>query len=87
MFNISNDFVWRQEEEGGLLYNVNTGELCLLNDLAVMVLHLCEQQYEKTAIVSNIKSVFKDIPGETIDEDVNAFLENMIVTGVLIPAD
>lgn len=77
--------VFREEPEGGILFNVDTGELKLVEDVAWGICDLIEKKKKRSQILKKLKELY---PDETdIEKDLDSFLEELIETKFLITTE
>lgn len=82
-------FVLRQEsgeDEGGLLYDVETGTVRILNAVAADVWKLLEKGYSPSRIMMELEGRYEDIDPEA-PRQVSALLERLCEFGALAFAD
>jgi hypothetical protein len=72
------DVVFRQleEEQGGVLLHLQSGEYHGLNDLGSLVWRLTEQETTFADIVAGVRAAAPDAP-DSVDADVSSFLEGL----------
>ena len=72
------DVVFRQleEEQGGVLLHLLTGDYHGLNDLGSMIWRLIEQETTFADVVAGIRAQAQDVP-DTVDQEVSDFLEQL----------
>jgi hypothetical protein len=72
------DVVFRQleEEQGGVLLHLQSGEYHGLNDLGSLVWRLTEQERTFGDIIAGVQAEAEDVP-DTVEADVSAFLEGL----------
>jgi len=72
------DVVFRQleEEQGGVLLHLLTGDYHGLNDLGSMIWRLIEQETTFADVVAGIRAQAQDVP-DTVDREVSDFLEQL----------
>jgi hypothetical protein len=72
------DVVFRQleEEQGGVLLHLQSGEYHGLNDLGSLVWRLTEQETTFGDSVAGVRAEAEGVP-DTVDADVAAFLEGL----------
>jgi hypothetical protein len=72
------DVVFRQleEEQGGVLLHLQSGEYHGLNDLGSLVWRLTEQETTFADIVAGVRAGAEDVP-DSVDADVSSFLEGL----------
>ncbi|MCD4775378.1 MAG: PqqD family protein [Candidatus Aegiribacteria sp.] len=74
--------VFREEPEGGILFNVDTGELKLVEDVAWGICDLIEKKKKRSQILKKLEDLY---PDETdLEHDLDSFLEELVETKFLI---
>lgn len=74
--------VFREEPEGGILFNVDTGELKLVEDVAWGICDLIEKKKNRNQILKKLEYLY---PDETdLEHDLDSFLEELVETKFLI---
>ena len=74
--------VFREEPEGGILFNVDTGELKLVEDVAWGICDLIEKKKNRGQILKKLKDLYPD--ESDIEKDLDSFLEELVETKFLI---
>ena len=81
-FRYPENVVFREEPEGGILFDVNTGKLKLVEDVAWGICNLIDKGKTRTAILRELKKLY---PDETsLENDLNSFLNELVDSGFLI---
>jgi len=72
------DVVFRQleEEQGGVLLHLQSGEYHGLNDLGSLVWRLTEQETTFADVIVGVRAGAEDVP-DSVDVEVSAFLEGL----------
>jgi len=72
------DVVHRQleEEQGGVLLHLESGEYHGLNDLGSVIWRLIENESTFAEVVAGVRSQTEDAP-EHVDQDVASFLDDL----------
>ena len=72
------DVVFRQleEEQGGVLLHLQSGEYHGLNDLGSLIWRLTEQETTFADIVAGVRANSEDVPS-SVDGEVSDFLEGL----------
>lgn len=72
------DVVYRQleEEQGGVLLHLESGEYHGLNDLGSLIWRLIENESTFGEVVTGVRSQTEDAP-ERVDQDVASFLDDL----------
>jgi hypothetical protein len=72
------DVVFRQleEEQGGVLLHLQSGEYHGLNDLGSLVWRLTEHETTFADVVAGVRAGAEDVP-DSVDAEVSAFLEGL----------
>lgn len=74
--------VFREEPEGGILFNVDTGELKLVEGVAWGICDFIEKRLLRDQILQKLKELY---PDETeIEKDLDNFLEELVKAGFLL---
>lgn len=80
----SSSSVFREEPEGGILFNVDTGRLKLVEGTSWGICHLIDRGLTREAILDELRERY---PGESdLESDLDAFLRELTVEGFLTPA-
>ncbi len=74
--------VFREEPEGGILFNVDTGELKLVEDVAWGICHLIETGTDRDSILTKLNQLYPE--EKTLEEDLDSFLKELLGAGLLI---
>jgi len=76
------NIVFREEPEGGILFNVDTGELKLVEDVAWGICHLIDTGRDRDGILKKLAELY---PGEAeLERDLDGFLEELTEAGFLL---
>ena len=67
--------VFREEPEGGILFNVDTGELKLVEDVAWGICHLIETGGSRSDILGELRERYPDV--DSLEDDLDSFLEEL----------
>ena len=72
------DVVFRQleEEQGGVLGHLQSGEYHGLNDMGSLIWRLIENETTFTAVVAGVRAEVEDAPGQ-VDQVVSDFLDDL----------
>jgi hypothetical protein len=72
------DVVFRalEEEQGGVLLHLESGEYHGLNDLGSLIWRLVENETTFADVVAGVRAETEDVPDE-VDADVSAFLDDL----------
>jgi hypothetical protein len=72
------DVVYRQleEEQGGVLLHLESGEYHGLNDLGSLIWRLIENESTFAEVVAGVRSQTDDAP-ESVDQEVASFLDDL----------
>lgn len=76
-FALSEGLVYREEGDGGFLFDPKTGDLKYLNRSARETYLLIDGHRTVREIVESIAGRYPEIEGRTIHQDVTAFLEEL----------
>ncbi len=74
--------VFREEPEGGILFNVDTGELKLVEDVAWGICDLIEKKKKRSQILKKLRELYPD--EADIEKDLDSFLEELLEIKFLI---
>jgi coenzyme PQQ synthesis protein D (PqqD) len=72
------DVVFRQleEEQGGVLLHLESGEYHGLNDMGSLIWRLIENETTFAAVVDGVRAEAEDVPAG-VDQDVSNFLDDL----------
>jgi hypothetical protein len=72
------DVVFRQleEEQGGVLLHLQSGEYHGVNDLGSMIWRLIEQETTFADVVAGVRAEAQDVP-DSVDAEVSDFLDEL----------
>jgi hypothetical protein len=73
--------VFRREPEGGILFNVNTGALQIVEEVAVAICSMIDEKASREDILAGLKQNYPDQPG--LESDLDDFLNQLRQNGVL----
>jgi len=77
--------VFREEPEGGILFNVDTGEMKLVENVAWGICDLIEKGKTRSQILKILTELY---PDETdLEIDLDSFLEELVETRFLITSE
>jgi len=79
--------VFREEDEGALIFNPETGDLKLINRTGALVLNLLIEGKEPAGWLDHLVEAFPDVPAETLQQDLKRFLEELEASDVILPSD
>ena len=79
--------VFRDEGEGALIFNPESGDLKLINRTGALLLNLLMKEKEPAGWLDHLMETFPETPMETLQEDLNRFLEELEANDVLLPSD
>ncbi|MCK5063692.1 MAG: PqqD family protein [Candidatus Fermentibacteraceae bacterium] len=74
--------VFREEPEGGILFDVNTGKLKLVEDVAWGICNLIDKGKTRTAILRELEKLYPE--ETTLENDLDSLLDELVETGFLI---
>jgi hypothetical protein len=78
------DVVLREEDpDGALLFNPDTNQIRVINSTGLFIWKHCDGRKDLPAIVSSLKETFDGIPEAEVDNQVNAFVDDMRANGFL----
>ncbi|MBI5958807.1 MAG: PqqD family peptide modification chaperone [Chloroflexi bacterium] len=73
------DIVIREENEhGALMFNPDTNQIKLLNNMAITIFRLCDGSHDIPAIIKTIKESYDQVPADLVDEHVTLFVDYML---------
>jgi hypothetical protein len=75
--------VFREESDGGFVFDPDSGDVFVLNSLGAYVWELCDGKHNKEEIVKLISQHYPDIPDSRIREDTESFVEVLRNQGFL----
>lgn len=81
-FRYPENVVFREEPEGGILFDVNTGKLKLVEDVAWGICNLIDKGKTRTAILRELEKLYPE--ETTLENDLDLFLNELIETEFLI---
>ncbi len=73
--------VFREEPEGGILFNVDTGDIRIVEDVAWGICDLIEKGGSRSQILIKLNELYPDETG--LETDLDSFLEELVQTGFL----
>ncbi len=73
--------VFRREPSGGILFNVNTGALQVVEEVAVGICSMIDGESSRDDILAELKSLYPD--EGSLEADLDAFLAQLRENGVL----
>ena len=80
----SSSSVFREEPEGGILFDVDSGQLKLVEGTAWGICSMIDRSLTREAILAELRERY---PGEDdLEGDLDAFLRELTVEGFLCPA-
>lgn len=74
--------VFREEPEGGILFNVDTGELKLVEDVAWGICHMIEKGSDRARVLEKLRELYPE--EEDLAGDLDSFLEELVEAGFLL---
>ena len=81
--NIKQEIVLREEDDGAFLFDPDTGRICYLNELGIVIWKSCGESKTPDRLIDEISSDYPEIPKERISEDCLKFLEDLDRLGFL----
>ncbi len=69
--------VFREEPEGGILFDVDTGDMRFVEGVAVGICSLIEGGMTRDGILSELATRYPAIPPGTLETDLDAFLDDL----------
>ncbi len=82
-FIINDRTVFREEDDGAFLFDPETGSLNCLNKTGAYIWRMCEKGAYKKEIIEGLQSSFKDVPEDSLSEDISTFLKLMEEAGFI----
>ncbi len=73
--------VFRREPEGGILFNVNSGALQIVEEVAVAICSLIDERSSREDILARLRESYPEQPG--IERDLDDFLDQLRQNGVI----
>ncbi|MCU0691238.1 MAG: HPr-rel-A system PqqD family peptide chaperone [Polyangiaceae bacterium] len=83
----SKNVVFRREGDEALLFLPETGEVKLLNETGTLIWQLLEQSKDRDAIVHSLTDAFDVSDRQTLEADVDGFLDQMRNAGLIAPPE
>jgi hypothetical protein len=78
------DVVLREEDEdGGLLFNPDTGEVLLLNSTGLFLWQLCTGEHSVSDMLREITDSFDGVPQAEVEDDTLGLLVKLVKAGYL----
>lgn len=74
--------VFREEPEGGILFNVDTGELKLVENVAWGICHMIEKESDRSRILEKLRELYPE--EEELERDLDSFLDELVEAGFLL---
>ncbi len=81
-FRYPENVVFREEPEGGILFDVNTGKLKLVEDVAWGICNLIDNGKTRTEILRKLEKLYPE--ETTLENDLDSFLDELVETEFLI---
>jgi hypothetical protein len=81
----SSGSVFREEPEGGILFDVNTGRLKLVEGVAWGICALIDRGVSRAAIIRELASRYPD--EKNLENDLDSFLAELATGGFLVSGD
>ena len=81
-FRYPKNVVFREEPEGGILFDVNTGKLKLVEDVAWGICNLIDKGKTRTVILRELEKLYPE--ETTLENDLDLFLNELVETEFLI---
>lgn len=73
--------VFRREPEGGILFNVNSGALQIVEEVAVAICSMIDGHASREDILARLRQKYPDQP--EVERDLDDFLAQLRQNGVL----
>lgn len=80
---VNPDVSFRQEEDGGILYNADTDGLEILNPSGVAIWQFLYQPHTRSEVVAHLMSLYEDAEEDGIEADVAGFMDNLTKKGYI----
>ena len=80
---IKQEIVFREEDEGAFIFDPDSGRVCYLNDLGIVIWKSCEKAKTPDKLVDVISPDYPDVPKQQIRKDCLNFLEDLEKLGFL----
>jgi len=80
---VKKEIVLREEDDGAFLFDPDTGRICYLNDLGIVIWKSCEESKTPDRLIDEISPGYPEIPKEQIKEDCLNFLDDLERLGFL----
>jgi len=73
--------VYREEPEGGILFNVDTGEMRVVQDVAWGICHMIDRGSYRSRILHELRERYPEVDG--LEEDMDSFLLELCEAGMI----
>lgn len=73
--------VFRKEENGGYLYDPDSGSLKYINRVGASLYELCDGLHQVEGMISRIAGDYQDVPVDRIARDAERFLADLVQMG------
>ncbi|MFO7625813.1 MAG: PqqD family protein [Candidatus Fermentibacteraceae bacterium] len=73
--------VFRREPEGGILFNVNSGALQIVEEVAVAICSMIDERASREDILTRLRQSYPDRP--EVERDLDDFLAQLRQNGVI----
>jgi hypothetical protein len=83
---VNPEIVLREEDEGAFLFDPDSGRICYLNEVGIMIWKLCRKPIETERIIAAISSEYPEIPKARVSQDCLSFLDDLKGFGFLAKA-
>ena len=80
---IKQEIVLREEDDGAFLFDPDTGRICYLNDLGILIWKSCKETKAPDRLIDEISPDYPEIPKQKIKEDCLKFFEDLERLGFL----
>jgi hypothetical protein len=74
--------VYREEPEGGILFNVDTGEMRIVEDVGWGICSMIDRGSSREAILAELRDRYPD--QESLQEDLDGFLKELAEAKMLL---
>ena len=74
--------VYREEPEGGILFDVDTGNMRIVQKVAWGICSMIDEGSTRSEILNKLKSLYPDV--ETLEDDLDSLMEDLSESGMLL---
>ena len=76
-FRIRDEVVFRSEDDGGILYDLETGSMRIVNITGRVLLNVFENDYQISEMVELLVQRYPDKDPAAVEKDVRAFVDGI----------